>query len=233
MDNVFERDAHAWWDESGYFAPLHALNKVRVPFIVAPFREGASTVTPLEGTHFLDIGCGGGLLTEPLARLGAHVRGLDQGKETIEIAMAHAQAMGLSIEYICGDLGELDPAQAQFDGVVLSEVIEHVANPRAFLQQAGALVKPGGYLYVTTLNRTLFSYLTAIVLAERVLKVVQKGAHDWQDFKRPSEILEMVAGLGFAVDAMTGMLYTPWNKTWRTIDYMGGNYMMRLKKGAA
>lgn len=226
----FAAMADDWWSVDGKFKPLHALNPVRVGFIRDavckhfgrdPFKPG-----PLDGLSILDIGCGGGLLCEPLARLGATVTGIDATPDSIAVAKTHAESMGLTITYEETTAEAVFSAGAQYDVVVSMEVVEHVVDASAFLQTAGALVRPGGCAAFATLNRTPKSYALAIVGAEYLLGWLPRGTHDWKKFVKPSEMVRAVAAGGVSITHLTGAVYDPINNEWRTNDRdLDVNYM--------
>ncbi|MGC2629547.1 MAG: bifunctional 2-polyprenyl-6-hydroxyphenol methylase/3-demethylubiquinol 3-O-methyltransferase UbiG, partial [Rhodomicrobium sp.] len=185
----FERLATEWWDERGKLRALHAINPARLKFIVEEVKrwrpDQGRAFRPLEGVKAIDIGCGGGILSEPLTRLGASVTGIDPIEESVGVAKAHAEAIGLSITYRSATAEDLVREGLVFDAVVASEVVEHVADVSSFLKTCRSLCKPGGLLILSTLNRTAKSYGLAIVAAERVLGLVPPGTHDWKKFIKP------------------------------------------------
>jgi 2-polyprenyl-6-hydroxyphenyl methylase / 3-demethylubiquinone-9 3-methyltransferase len=186
----FAAMAEAWWDPDGKFRPLHRLNPARLTYVrdscAARFQRDAKGVRPLADLGLIDIGCGGGLLCEPLARLGARVTGIDAGERNIAIARNHAAESELQIDYREATAESLAAAGERFDVVLSMEVVEHVADPAGFLAACAALVAPGGLLIVATLNRTAKSFALAIVGAEYLLRWVPRGTHDWRRFLRPS-----------------------------------------------
>jgi 2-polyprenyl-6-hydroxyphenyl methylase/3-demethylubiquinone-9 3-methyltransferase len=198
-----------WWDPTGSSAMLHRINPLRLGYIrdamIARGRVGRARRS-LEGMTALDVGCGAGLLTEPLARMGATVTGLDAAAENIVAATAHAAQSGLDITYRGGDVGDL---LGSFDLVTCMEVVEHVADRPAFLAELRRLTAPGGTLIMSTPNRTPLSYATLIVGAERVLRTIPKGAHDWHKFVTPDELSAELAASGFRVTDRTGMTWRP------------------------
>jgi len=225
----FEAMADAWWDPKGKFRPLHQINPVRLGFIrdhlASHFGRDPLQPHPFQGLSVLDIGCGGGLLSEPLARLGATVTGIDFGERNIEIAQQHAERMGLAIHYRVATAEELEAEGQSFDAVLNMEVVEHVANPAGFLKSCAALVKPGGAMVVATLNRTIKAYLLAIVGAEYVLRWLPRGTHHWQKFLQPSEVADYLRPHGIALQDLSGIRYDPLQDAWRLSRHMDVNYL--------
>lgn len=209
----FARLADRWWDPDGPHGPLHRY----VPARMAVIREALSPLSTsagnrrraLAGLTVLDIGCGGGLLSEPMTRLGAKVTGVDADAAGIAAATAHAEAAGLQIDYRAGAAEELVAEGRRFDAVVASEVIEHVADRDAFADALADLVVPGGVLVLTTLNRTARSYAAAIVAAEYLLRWVPRGTHDWSKFPTPAELTALLEPRGFTVEPAIGLAYDP------------------------
>ncbi|MGE5537630.1 MAG: bifunctional 2-polyprenyl-6-hydroxyphenol methylase/3-demethylubiquinol 3-O-methyltransferase UbiG [Gemmatimonas sp.] len=226
----FEAIAAEWWDATGKFAPLHRFNPARLSFLrdalVRHFARNPRDPQPLAGLSLLDIGCGGGLVAEPMARLGARVTGIDAGRATVEAARTHARSMGLPIDYRVATAEELAAEGARFNVVLALEVIEHVTEPRAFLATAATLLQPGGTLAVATVNRTLRSFLMAIVGAEHVLRWLPVGTHDWNRFLRPNELDEMLTAAGVRVTARTGVVYHPFSDRWSLSDDTAVNYIV-------
>jgi len=227
--------ADAWWDPAGKFRPLHRLNPTRIAFIrdraAARFGRDPSAPKPLSGLAILDIGCGGGLLSEPLARLGGRVTGLDAAERNIAIAKSHAELGGLTIEYIAGSVEDLAASGRQFDVVLAMEVVEHVADPAGFMGATAALVAPGGLLIVATLNRTAKAFALAIVGAEYILGWLPRGSHDWRRFLRPSELAALLRPHGLALGEAVGVVYSPIADKWRLAPGdLDVNYMLKLEK---
>ena len=226
----FERDAAKWWDADGPFAPLHKLNPPRLRFIrdhaCRHFGADPKARHPLDGLSVLDIGCGGGLLAEPMARLGATVTGVDAGEAGLDVARHHAAQMGLDITYRADTAEALVAAGERFDLIMTLEVVEHVADARAFLTACALLVRPGGALVAATLNRTAKSLLLAIVGAEYILRWVPRGTHDWRKFVRPAELEDGLRAGGVEVSDWSGVIYDPLTDRWRlSARRTGVNYM--------
>lgn len=232
----FDALAAEWWDAGGKFAPLHRFNPARLAFLkealVRHFRRDAHHEHPLEGLAVLDIGCGGGLVAEPMARLGARVTGIDAGTATVAAARRHAATVGLAIDYRVATVEALAAEGARFDAVLALEVIEHVAAPEEFLSSAASVLKPEGILAVATLNRTARSFLLAIVGAEYVLRWLPCGTHDWNRFIRPDELDALLARAGLAVGARTGIAYNPLADRWSLSRDTGVNYMVTATREA-
>lgn len=230
----FNALAQQWWDPHGKFRPLHQIGPARLQFvrdtIVAerPVRA-TSTLRVLDGVRILDIGCGGGLVAEPLARLGAAVTAIDPAVDTIAAAQAHAQGQGLTIDYRASRAEALAAAGETFDVVVCLEVVEHVPDVRAFLRVVASLVRPGGLLILSTINRTLKSYALAIIGAEYVLRWLPAGTHQWDRFVTPDELAEHARSIGFEPLAPRGMVFNPLQDTWSLSSDTGVNYLMAAR----
>lgn len=222
--------AAGWWDPEGDFRPLHRLNPVRLAFLrdqtARHFGREALGEQPLQGLDVIDVGCGGGLLCEPLARLGARVTGIDADEESRRVAALHAEESGLAIDYRRASAEELAAGGAAFDLVVSMEVVEHVADLAAFLTAACALVKPGGALALATLNRTPKAFVTAILGAEYFLRWLPRGTHDWRRFVRPSELAAGLRRSGLTITEMTGVAYNPLTDGWHRTRDLAVNYMV-------
>ncbi len=208
-----------WWDPKGPFMPLHRINPVRLTYIrdqlCAHFGRDPRQGKSLEGLSLLDIGCGGGLVCEPLARLGAKVTGIDPGAESIDAAKAHAAAGGLVIDYQAATAEELAARGQSYDAVLLLEVVEHVPDVPKFLQRVAPLVHPKGVMILSTLNRTLKAYALAIVGAEYILRWLPVGTHQWERFVTPGELRSSLRGAQLKLNDTTGMIYDPFADEWR------------------
>ena len=230
----FEAMADAWWDPTGKFKPLHRLNTVRIRFIrdrlAARHGRNPEEPQPMRGLSILDIGCGGGLLAEPLARLGAAVTGIDAAERNIAIARRHAENVGVRVTYLPCAAEDLATqigrnGGAQFDAVLAMEIVEHVADLDAFFRGASSLLKPEGTMFVATLNRTVKSFAFAIVGAEYVLRWLPRGTHDWRRFLRPSELARKLRGHGLEMKELAGVSYDPIGDSFSIGRDCGVNYM--------
>lgn len=233
----FRRMATEWWDPNGKFKPLHKFNPVRLAYIrdraCTHFNRSADHISPLEGLKLLDVGCGGGLLCEPMARLGAQVTGIDALEQNIEIAGLHAEEVDLQIDYRATTAEDLLAQGETFDIVLSMEVVEHVADPFAFLENCGNLVTPGGLAFAATLNRTAKAFALAIVGGEYIMRWLPRGTHDWRKFIKPSEMVEGLSAGGIEMQELTGVVYNPLNGTWSTNDRdLDVNYMGVGEKAA-
>jgi 2-polyprenyl-6-hydroxyphenyl methylase/3-demethylubiquinone-9 3-methyltransferase len=232
----FAAMADAWWDPEGKFRPLHRLNPTRLAYIrdsaAARFGRDPMGPKPLAGLRLIDIGCGGGLLCEPLTRLGAKVTGIDAGERNIAIAQRHAGESELEIDYRQATAEALGAAGERFDIVLSMEVVEHVSEPAGFMAACARLVAPGGLLIVATLNRTAKSFAFAIVGAEYLLRWLPRGTHDWRRFMRPSEVTALVRAQGLTLAEAVGVVYSPLADKWRLAkEDLDVNYMLRFERG--
>lgn len=231
----FSAIAEDWWNPRGKFAPLHALNPVRLGFIrdlaLEAFLRDGRDRAPFEGLRALDVGCGGGLLSEPLARLGFQLTGLDASERNIDFARAHASAAGLRIDYrVCPVEDFMSEGVAPFDLIVSMEVVEHVVDPGAFLRDCARLLAPGGLMTLATLNRTLKSLALAKIGAEHVLRWLPAGTHDWRKFVRPDEIIAALDGEGVRIAATRGVSLNPLSGRWSIDADVSVNYMMAIRR---
>jgi 2-polyprenyl-6-hydroxyphenyl methylase/3-demethylubiquinone-9 3-methyltransferase len=234
----FSAIAEAWWDPKGKFAPLHRFNPVRLAFIreraLRHFGRDETRRAPFAGLTLLDIGCGGGLLCEPMARLGFSVTGVDASARNIAVAGRHAEDGGLAVDYRCATAEDLVAAGGPgFDVVLNMEVIEHVVDPGAFLRDGVSLLKPGGLMILATLNRTLASLALAKVGAEYVLRWLPAGTHDWRKFIKPSEIRRFLASGDAVIEGPFGVTFDPLNARWSLGPDTRVNYLMTIQKPPA
>jgi 2-polyprenyl-6-hydroxyphenyl methylase / 3-demethylubiquinone-9 3-methyltransferase len=234
-----ERDRFAalaseWWDAGGKFRPLHQIGPARLAFLrdelVGHFGRPAGGLRPLEGLRLLDVGCGGGLISEPLARLAAAVTGLDPAPENIEAARQHASAQGLAIDYRAGRVEDLVAEGLLFDAVICLEVVEHVPDVGAFLATCAQLIRPGGLMLLSTINRTLKAYALAIVGAEYVLRWLPVGTHRWDRFVTLDELRRHLAAAGLRQPVLKGLLYNPLRNEWTLGDDTDVNYLASAGK---
>jgi 2-polyprenyl-6-hydroxyphenyl methylase / 3-demethylubiquinone-9 3-methyltransferase len=230
----FSKIAAEWWNPKGKFAVLHVFNPVRLAYIkeqvTARFARDPFARRPFEGLRFLDIGCGGGLLTEPMARLGAEITGVDPSEKNIGTARVHADEQDLTIDYRAATAEHLAEAGETFDVILNMEVIEHVADPEAFVATCAQLLKPNGLIFIATLNRTLKSFGLAIVGAEYVLGWLPKGTHQWEKFVTPEELETWLAAAGLKQLDRTGVTYNPFSGEWRRARDLDVNYMLVAQK---
>jgi len=233
----FTAMAEEWWNPQGKFKPLHKFNPVRLAYIreraIAHFNREPAQRHPLEGLRVLDIGCGGGLLSEPMARLGARVTGADAAERNIRIAQLHADQSGLEIDYRATTAEALAAAGEQFDLVLNMEVVEHVENVPLYMKSCADLVAPGGLMVVATINRTARAFALAIVGAEYVLGWLPKGTHQYSRFLTPEEIAALLERNRMRVVDRLGVTYNPLQDAWNRSRDMAVNYMMLAEKPAA
>ncbi len=236
----FDRLAATWWDLKGPMKPLHRFNPVRVDYLKqllagrprADSRPTAKPDRPFDGLEILDIGCGAGILSESLARLGGEVTGIDPAPANIAVAQRHAEQSGLRITYIETTAEALAAQNRRYDVVLVMEVVEHVRDVKAFIATAASLVRPGGMLVAATLNRTLKSYALAIVGAEYVLRWLPRGTHDWEHFVTPRELRLALRAGGLKILEESGVVYHPLSATWRLSRDMDVNYIIAAERKA-
>ncbi|MEP3561557.1 MAG: bifunctional 2-polyprenyl-6-hydroxyphenol methylase/3-demethylubiquinol 3-O-methyltransferase UbiG [Marinobacter sp.] len=220
----FEALASRWWDPTSEFKPLHDINPLRLNFI----DERVS----LAGKRVLDVGCGGGLLSEGMALRGAHVTGIDMGEAPLQVAKLHGLESGVKVDYRQTTIEDLarDPEHAgQYDAVTCLEMLEHVPNPASVIQSCAAMLRPGGHLFVSTINRNPKSFLFAIVGAEYIMKMLPRGTHEWNKFIRPSEMSDYLRQAGLDIRELTGMTYNPITKSYKLGRDVDVNYLMHAK----
>eukprot|EP00794_Sanderia_malayensis_P000380 gene380-1013_t len=228
-----------WWDQSGEFVVLKAMNKLRISLIKDVLLEGNKQpmLKPLDSFKILDVGSGGGLLSEPLARLGAQVTGIDPIEENVLAATAHAKIdanVSRNATYLCSTVEELvDECRETFDAVVASEVIEHVNNQSLFVKHCSDLLKPGGHVFYTTINRTMMSLAFAKIAAEYILRIVPEGVHDWEKFVTTEEMTQMLRKSDMEVIKFHGMIYNPLLRQWYWCDNTDMNYACHARKPQA
>ncbi len=219
----FQAMAAEWWDPNGKFKPLHMLNPCRLDYITTQiageFDRDLTADAPFNGLRILDIGCGGGLLCEPMARLGATVVGVDAAERNIPVARTHAEQSGLDIDYRHTSAEALiEAGEPPFDAILNMEVVEHVADPQAYLKACHDLLRPGGLMTCSTINRNPKSYVMAIIGAEHVMRWLPKGTHEWSKFITPDELYDLLRNAGMDPVDRTGFVFNPLTWTWRLSD---------------
>jgi len=233
----FTAMAEQWWDPKGKFKPLHKFNPVRLSYIrdnlVRHFGRDPASIRPFEGISILDVGCGGGLLCEPLTRLGAKVTGLDAAERNIRIAQIHAEQSGLNVDYRATTSEALVAAGEKYDVVLNMEVVEHVDNVPLYMKSCADLVAPGGLMFTATLNRTARSWALAVIGAEYILRWLPRGTHDWKKFLTPEEINAQLRRNGLSVVDETGVTFNPIADSWGLSPDMAINYMILAERPAA
>ena len=230
----FSAMADEWWDPAGKFKPLHKFNPLRLTYIKQKICENfnltPTNAKPFAGLRILDIGCGGGLLCEPMARLGAQIVGADASETNIEIARIHARQSDLNIDYRACTSESLNEAGEQFDCILNMEVVEHVADVELFMTSCAQMVKPGGIMFVATINRTFKANALAIFMAENVLKWLPRGTHQYNKLVRPEELRAPLTNAGMNITDQTGVTYNPLRDDWRYTSDMDVNYMIVARK---
>jgi 2-polyprenyl-6-hydroxyphenyl methylase / 3-demethylubiquinone-9 3-methyltransferase len=230
----FSKLAASWWDEAGPMRPLHDINPLRMEYIrdhlTAAFDLDCTVAEPFEGMRILDLGCGGGIISEPLSRLGAELVAIDAAEDSVEVARLHAQDAGLVIDYRCTTAEALVEAGEVFDAIVSMEVLEHVADVGAFLMECGKLLRPGGAIALSTLNRTPKAYALGIALAEHVLHLLPVGTHDYGKFVKPGELNRYLRAADVELTDVTGMVLHPIARDWRFSRDKAVNYLAFGKK---
>ncbi|WP_319486296.1 bifunctional 2-polyprenyl-6-hydroxyphenol methylase/3-demethylubiquinol 3-O-methyltransferase UbiG [uncultured Cohaesibacter sp.] len=230
----FSAMAQEWWSPTGKFRPLHKFNPTRIAYLreklLDHFSRDAHARQPLKGLTILDVGCGGGLLCEPLCRLGAEVTGVDASETNIGIASTHARESGLAIDYRATTAEALGAEGRSYDVVLTMEVVEHVADVDLFLSECASMVKPGGLMVIATLNRTLKSHALAIVGAEYILRWLPVGTHTWEKFVTPDELERALAPTGLEIIEKVGVSYNPLFDKWSRSRDLDVNYMFLCQK---
>ena len=228
----FSKIAEEWWDPHGKFKPLHKFNPVRISYIKESIINSfklKENVKPLKKVKILDIGCGGGLLSEPMSRLGADVMGIDASDKNIEIAKFHAKKDNLNIKYLCASPEQLNTS-TKFDVILNMEIVEHVKNVDFFLQSCSKLLRKNGIMFVATINRTLKSYFFAIIGAEYILRWLPIGTHEWDKFVRPSELVEILKKYDLKLESLDGMKFNLLKDEWKVSKDKSINYIGRFIK---
>ena len=228
----FSRIAEEWWDPTGKFKPLHKFNPIRISYIkekiINSFKLENSD-KPLQKIRLLDIGCGGGLLSEPMSRLGAEVTGIDASEKNIQVAKLHAKKNNLKINYLTASPEDLK-IDKKFDVILNMEIVEHVDDVNFFLKNSSRFLKKNGLMYIATLNKTLKSYLFAIVGAEYILRWLPIGTHDWNKFLKPFELIEYAKKSSLEIKKIDGVIFNPFNQKWNIDTDKSVNYIALFKK---
>ena len=228
----FSKIANEWWDPEGKFKPLHKFNPIRIKYIKNNIIQNfkiKSKNAPLKSLNILDIGCGGGLLSEPMCRLGGNVTAIDASKKNIDVAKFHSKENKLKIEYLCASPEKLK-INKEFDVVLNMEVVEHVEDINLFLNKSSQLLKSNGLMFVATLNKTLESYIFAIVGAEYILRWLPIGTHEWDKFIEPSTLIEFAKKHGLRLDKLDGMRFDILTNQWKLSENKSVNYIAMFKK---
>ncbi len=230
----FSNLAEEWWDVNGKFKPLHMFNPIRIEYILDQiynhYRIDKNKKNSLQNLKILDIGCGGGLISEPMARLGASVTGIDASEKNIKVALIHSKKNNLNINYINKSPEQLDEKN-QFDIILNLEVVEHVDNLDLYLASCYNLLKKNGLMFTATLNRTLTSYIKAIIGAEYILRWLPIGTHDWNKFIKPEELERLLINKNFSTKDLKGLEFNPINKKWKKSENLSVNYIISSVKG--
>ncbi len=228
----FSKIASQWWDPNGKFKPLHKFNPTRIEYIkdsiIKHFKIKNST-KPLKGINILDIGCGGGLLSEPMSRLGANVVGIDASKKNIEVAKFHAKKNNLKINYMYSS-PEVLKAEKKFDVILNMEIVEHVEDINLFIKKSSDLLKKDGLMFIATLNKTLKSYIFAILGAEYILRWLPVGTHDWEKFVKPEDLIKISKKNHLEIENLDGLKYNFFNDKWDISNDKSVNYIAKFKK---
>ena len=231
--NKFTKMADEWWDINGKFKPLHMFNPIRIEYILdiasKHFNFKINNPKSLNGLKILDIGCGGGLISEPMTRLGAEVTGIDASAKNIEIAKLHAKKNNLKINYLNSEPEKLN-LKNEFDIILNLEVVEHVENLNLYLESCQKLLKPKGLMFTATLNKTLTSFIKAIIGAEYILRWLPIGTHDWDKFVKPNELEKKLLDLNFSTVNLTGLSFNPIFQEWKRSKDLSVNYILATEK---
>ena len=229
----FSSLAEEWWDVKGKFKPLHMFNPIRIEYITQMikkyFKISDKKINPFNELKILDIGCGGGLISEPMARLGANVTGIDASEKNIKIAQIHSEENNLKINYINSSPERLKEKE-KFDIILNLEIIEHVEDVNLYIDSCSKLLKKGGLMFTATLNRTVVSYIKAIVGAEYILRWLPIGTHDWNKFIRPEELEKKLSNANFETKEIKGLEFNPFNRKWKKTDNLSVNYIICSRK---
>ena len=228
----FSKIAEEWWDPNGKFKPLHKFNPIRISYIKENIIKSFNLTNnekPLNKIKVLDIGCGGGLLSEPMSRLGADVTGIDASSKNINVAKTHAKQNNLDIQYLCSSPENLK-TKSNFDVILNMEIIEHVEDVNFFLSTCTKLLKKNGIMFVATLNRTLKSYLFAIIGAEYILRWLPIGTHEWEKFVKPNDLIEILEKYNLKLDKLDGVKFNPVTNQWKLSNDKSVNYISKFIK---
>ena len=231
--NKFDKIADEWWDPKGKFKPLHKFNPVRIQFIKDNVKEHfkiKDDFEPFKGLRILDVGCGGGLLSEPMARLGGKVMGIDASENNIKVAKSHLKKSNLKIEYLCSSPEKIIKKKEKFDVILNMEIVEHVDNLDLFIKKSSSLLKTNGLMFVATINRTLKSYLFAIIGAEYVLKWLPIGTHQWEKFVKPDDINQIAKNNSLLFKNITGVKFNLLSLEWKKTKDISVNYISQFVK---
>ena len=228
----FSKIAEEWWNPEGKFKPLHKFNPIRISYIknniISTFKL-KNKKRPLEGTKILDIGCGGGLLSEPMCRLGANVTGIDASKKNIDIAKLHAKKGNLNINYVCSSPEKMD-SNKKFDVILNMEIIEHVEDVNIFIESCSTLLKKNGIMFIATLNKTLKSYIFAILGAEYIMRWLPIGTHEWEKFVKPEELIDISNKKKLTLKKLDGMKFNLLTDEWKLSSDKSINYIAQFVK---
>ena len=228
----FSKIAAEWWSPNGKFKPLHKFNPIRIKYLKENIIEHfklKQTNSPLKGLNILDIGCGGGLLSEPITRLGAKVTAIDASKKNIQVAKFHAKKNSLKINYLCSSPEKLN-LNKKFDVVLNMEIVEHVEDLNFFIKKSSNLLKKNGLMFIATLNKTFKSYVLAIIGAEYVLRWLPIGTHDWEKFVRPDNLVSLAINSNLKLKKLSGMKFNPITDNWSLSNDKSVNYIAKFKK---